>query len=179
MKSVMSIDGMWLSSGGKDDTSFVLSRNSTDLAFSFIVKDANPHSVSHPLSKRDLEGADRVEVFFSQTNDLSTPYFCIEIDPLGRVLDYRAEHYRHFDFSWHFTTLRTSSRKIADGFRIDGTVSLSELASLGISSNTFFIGVFKADFDEAGENVVWGSAAPMNNPPDFHHPDMFLHVHVG
>ena len=42
---------------------------------------------------------DRVELFFSNLTTLSE-YYCIEIDPLGRILDYSAKHNRKFDENW-------------------------------------------------------------------------------
>jgi len=174
--TLLNLTGLHLSTGGTDNTTFVLANDGTDLVFGFSAIDTTPCTREQIASKRDLEFEDRVELYLSPTADLSQSYFCIEIDRLGRVLDYRADYYRRFDFAWHFDTLRVAHAPMPDGYRIDGRVALSELVSLGIDPTRFHIGVFRADLDETKNLVAWGSATPMNDPPDFHRPEMFLGV---
>lgn len=33
-------------------------------------------------------------------------YYCAEIDPKGKVMDYEAHNYRKFDFNWNFKDLK-------------------------------------------------------------------------
>lgn len=176
MITLAAIDGLNLSTGGLDNTVFSMCKDGSDYVFTFSVTDETPCSLPQTSSKRDLEWEDRVELYFSPTADLSKPYYCAEIDPLGRVLDYRAAYYRDFDYSWGFTTLRTTHARTATGYRIECRIARAELDSLGIPETSFHMGVFRADLDESGNLVAWGSMAPMNDPPDFHRPCMFSQI---
>ena len=63
-----------------------------------------------------------MEVFFARDAALSR-YFCVELDPLGRVHDYAASLYRKFDSSWNCPGLRARgglSRRI-HGRSLDST----------------------------------------------------------
>lgn len=176
MITLININGLNLSDGRQDRTVFSMGKDDSDYVFSFSVSDETPCSLLHTNSKRDLEREDRVELYLSPTADLSAPYYCAEIDPLGRVLDYRATYYRDFDYSWGFATLRTIHVQTATGYQIDCRISRTELDSLGITNANFHIGIFRADLDEAGKLVAWGSMTPMNDPPDFHQPCMFSKI---
>jgi cellulose/xylan binding protein with CBM9 domain len=50
-------------------------------------------------AEMDLAEVDRVEVYFSYSEALDD-YYCFEVDPYGRVLDYKAKSYRKFDMEW-------------------------------------------------------------------------------
>ena len=126
-------------------------------------------------SKRDLESGDRVEVFFSSTPDLSLWYHCAEIDPRGRVLDYRVRYPRQFDYGWSFRTLECRAERTAKGYRVEGSVALSELRELGVNPNQFWLGAFRADYDERGNLVAWCSLLPPGpGMADFHRPCMLF-----
>ena len=53
------------------------------------------------LKERDVDPEDRVEIFFSPRLEMDI-YYCAEIDPMGRVMDYKAKYYRDFDYDWNF-----------------------------------------------------------------------------
>lgn len=129
MTTLASIDGLNLSTGGLDNTAFSMCKDGPDYVFTFSVADATPCFLPQTSSKRDLEREDRVELYFSPTADLSKPYYCAEIDPLGRVLDYRAAYYRDFDYSWGFTTLRTLHARTENLTGLHRPVSDSSICS--------------------------------------------------
>ena len=59
-------------------------------------------------SEMDVGPEDRVEIFFSHSGKLDT-YVGAEMDPAGRMLDYKCTYYRKFDYDWNFKTLAVSS----------------------------------------------------------------------
>ena len=118
---------------------------------------------------------DRVEIFFSPTPDLNK-YYCIEIAPNGNTLDYAAQFYRKFDYSWDFEHLAVISRITPAGYVVEGRVSLIELEKLHIDfKKGFYLGIFRADFTEENEDsVIWYSwKHPRVTNPDFHIPSAF------
>lgn len=158
--------------GGRDETSFSCRLEDGAFRFRFAVADASVHAVPDFTAKRDLERGDRVEVFFSSTPDMSAAhYYCAEIDPLGRVLDYKAAYPRVFDYTWGFRTLERHCEITPDGYTVEGSVSAAELKSLGIDPREMWLGVFRADYD-SGENLVdWHSLVPHGpGEADFHRP---------
>ena len=124
--------------------------------------------------EKDVNKEDRVELFFSPTQDLSRPYYCAEIDAEGRVMDYKAVFFRKFDFDWNFSTLETFARKIPGGYRMGGSIGLEELRALGLDlENGFWMGVFQGDSD--GREMVWYSLVPTGDEvPDFHKPGVLM-----
>ncbi len=100
------------------------------LYFAFRVEDDDIVLAERFLRKEDVVREDRVELFFALDEELAQ-YFCLEIDPLGRVLDYRASHYRQFDFSWSFPGLDVVGIRTIDGYAVEGRIDWEALESLG------------------------------------------------
>ena len=112
----------------------------------------------------------RVELFFSSTSNLSR-YYCMEINPYGHVLDYKAEFYRNFDNIWNFIDLAINSTLTHNGYIVEGRIPILELNKLDIDlSNGFYFGVFRADFTEENkDSVIWHTwQKPISKEPDFH-----------
>lgn len=127
-----------------------------------------------------VDGEDRVEIFIARDAALER-YFCIEIDPLGRVHDYEASHYRKFDSTWNCPGLKTSARRTPNGYRVEGSIPLASLAViLGKpvrSGDTVLAGLFRAEFyghdnrTQGGADDNWISwVKPEAKTPDFHVP---------
>ena len=119
---------------------------------------------------------DRVELFFSPSAKLS-PYYCIEINPHGYILDYKAQFHRQFDFSWNFSNLAVTGKITSNGYIVEGRIPISELQTLGIDFNKeFYLGIFRADFREENENsAIWYSwINPQVKEADFHIPSAFV-----
>lgn len=113
---------------------------------------------------------DRVELFFSPSSNLS-PYYCIEINPNGNILDYKAQYYREFDFLWNFNQPTIVGKINATGYIVEGRIPISDLNVLGIDfKKGFYLGVFRADFFGKDEDsVIWYSwINPQTEVPDFH-----------
>ncbi len=127
-----------------------------------------------------LDREDRVEVFFARDAALSR-YFCVELDPLGRVHDYAASLYRKFDSSWNCPGLRAAGRITRGGYTVEASIpltTLSEMMGRPVSRGaTLRIGLFRAEFrqgalGDADDN--WLSWVKPGTPkPDFHVPSAF------
>lgn len=169
--SIAGLSAPW-SSIGHDQTVFKSFYSDSCLNFCFDVLDktVTTYNVEEELS---IAKEDRVELFFSATSDLSQ-YFCIEMDPLGRILDYSAQYHRKFDVLWDFNHVEIATRYTLQGYIVEGRISLSDLEKLGIKKN-FFMGIFRVDFkSNKTDDVVWYSwKEPKSNTPDFHIPTAF------
>ena len=171
--SDLEIDGFHAAKGGTDRTSFALGEDGGDVTFRFDVADPTPFSAFRG-AERDLESGDRVEVFFSPSAGLDGDYLCLEIDPCGNVLDYRARFPRRFDYAWRAPKLTVKASCRADGYTVEGKIAKDALRAHGIDPDACWIGVFRADFDRDGL-VEWYSAVPFcEGPADFHQPKMFF-----
>ncbi|HEX8039796.1 MAG TPA: carbohydrate-binding family 9-like protein [Chryseosolibacter sp.] len=145
----------------------------------FDVTDHHVVLATDPDDKSAVASSTRAEIFFRIDEKLA-PYFCLELDPQGRVLDYKATYYRKFDSSWSWPAghliLKTSRTK--DGYTIEAAISKKSLAKLGVlNDNTLQAGLFRADCLEAGNSdanfkgVSW--VKPDSEKPDFHIPSSF------
>ncbi len=150
------------------------------LYFAFRVEDHDIVLAEHFRSKEDVVHEDRVELFFALDEELAQ-YFCLEIDPLGRVLDYRATHYRKFDFSWTFPGLEVVGRQTGDGYAVEGRIRWEALQSLGFpppdSGRALKFGIYRAEFRHTqGREYREGWISwvdPRTEEPDFHVPESF------
>ena len=71
--------------------------------------------------------------FMSKDSEMKT-YYCAEIDPKGKVMDYEAHNYRKFDFNWNFKDLKLATSVGKDSYRVEGSISLKTLRKLGLIS---------------------------------------------
>ena len=150
------------------------------LYFAFRVEDDDVVLAEPYQTKRDVEREDRVELFFSLDERLAQ-YFCLEIDPLGRVLDYRASHYRRFDFSWNFPGLEVVGSRTDDGYTVEGLIPWKSLESLRFppleSGRPIKFGIYCAEFRHTnGPEWIesWISWVDLRSrAPDFHVPESF------
>jgi hypothetical protein len=123
---------------------------------------------------------DRVEIFFTPDNTLKK-YFCMEIDPLGRIYDYQACYYRKFDASWDWPGLCAKGSITGNSYIVEGSIGLKDLESLGLPAlspgNVLKTGLFRGEFshgqgDEPEAHwISWVN--PKGKTPDFHVPRAF------
>lgn len=143
--------------------------------FAFRANDAD--IVLHDFSKElDVAEGDRVEVFFSADPDLRE-YYCLEIRPDGKVLDYKASFYRKFDDAWDFVGLEVAAKIHSFGYTVEGRIPLKILEDVGIvAENCFYMGLFRAEYNSSKPvpEVKWISwMKPGSADPDFHIPAAF------
>jgi len=133
-----------------------------------------------PDDETVVRGEDRVEIFFT-CDDKLRKYFCMEIDPLGRVYDYQACYYRKFDASWNWPGLCARGSISGQGYIVEGSIGLKELESLGLptlsSGQMLKGGIFRGEFchgQGAEPEAHWISwVDPGGKTPDFHVPSAF------
>ena len=159
----------------EDDTRFQCYLSKNYFYFKFRVNDTTL-TLKRPFKKKlDVAREDRVEIFLSATADMSA-YYCLETDPDGNTLDYKAGYYRKFDYNWSFATLETETATAPDhkSYTVAGRLSTDEMKKLGISTDKFYMGIFRADFDTP-RKVVWYSLLPAHRAKaDFHLPEMLF-----
>jgi|GEM_PF-1248489 len=158
-----------------DDTRFQCYLSDNYFYFKFRVNDSTL-TLKRPFGKKlDVAREDRVEIFLSATAGMSV-YYCLETDPDGHTLDYKAEYCRKFDYGWSFSTLETETSKASDlkSHIVAGRLSTAEMKRLGIDTDKFYMGIFRADFDTP-RRVVWYSLLPVyRKKADFHRPEMLF-----
>lgn len=127
-----------------------------------------------------VDREDRVEVFIARDAALDR-YYCLEIDPLGRVHDYAARHYRKFDSEWACAGLRAAGRLRPGGYTVEASIplrTLSEWVGQPVASGSMLrLGLFRAEFRRGAlgsSNDNWLSwTQPATRAPDFHVPSAF------
>jgi hypothetical protein len=150
------------------------------LYFAFRVEDDDVVLAEPYRTKQDVVCEDRVELFFALDERLAQ-YYCLEIDPLGRVLDYRASYYRKFDLSWNFPGLEAVGSRTDDGYAVEGRIPWTSLESLRFppldSGQPIKFGIYRAEFRHTnGPEWIesWISwVDPGTEEPDFHVPESF------
>ncbi len=139
--------------------------------FAFQVIDSSLVVQKNISNELDIALQDRVEVYLSASEQLNE-YYCLEIDPLGRVLDYRARFYRKFNDKWDAKSIRIESNISENGYNVVLLIPLKQLEKMNIDlSQSFSVGLFRADFKNVGSDIQenWISwIDPKSENPDFH-----------
>ncbi|MER3375144.1 MAG: carbohydrate-binding family 9-like protein [Allomuricauda sp.] len=132
--------------------------------------------------KIEVAYSDRVEIFFRKDEAMER-YYCLEIDPNGRVLDYCASFYRDFDYGWSWPKeqLYANASITEEGYRVDLRIGLKSLSNIGVLLNgELSSGIFRADCKNRGPTfqktsdfhwITW--VDPKTQEPDFHVPSSF------
>jgi hypothetical protein len=127
--------------------------------------------------------SDRVEIFF-RVNEHMKPYYCLEMDPAGRVLDYVAEYYRIFNYNWVWEGITVLARYTVNGYRVWGCIPLTSLKELGLlNEGRIQAGLFRGKCIAGSGSAVtfkWISwQDPKTAKPDFHVPESFGELILG
>ena len=156
----------------KDETAFYVCRDKKNLYFLYEVTDTTL-VYNQEKTEASVGNGDRIEFFMSKDPEMKT-YYCAEIDPQGKVMDYEAHAYRKFDFNWNFKKLKLATHIGKDSYRVEGSISLKSLKELGLISpdGKIRMGVYRADyFGDAKDRVIWSSwIVPDATEPDLHIP---------
>ena len=124
-------------------------------------------------SKLEVIHSERVEIFF-RSDEKMTPYYCLEMDPHGRVLDYEANHYRQFNRDWQWPDdLAIQTRVEGNKYILSGKVKLDTLADLNLlKDNQIQAGLYRGHCNNlVGKKATlkWISWVDSETPePDFH-----------
>jgi len=101
---------------------------------------------------------DRVEIYFARDDQMQT-YYCLEIDPHGRTMDYSGAYYRQLDLNWHCPGLETRGDIAGPGYTVEGRIPLTTFVDLGFPALRpgvkIRFGLFRAEFshDRSGKPV--------------------------
>ncbi len=152
------------------------------LYFSFQVEDTDIVSSTF-FAELDVAKGDRVELFFAADTSL-TNYYCLEIGPDNRILDYQASFYRQFDENWDMPGLKTAVKRIPDGYAVEGSIPVRTLQQTGLIGHgpvsRFYLGIYRAEYYKgagSAPEVQWISwIDPQTSEPDFHVPSSFAPV---
>ena len=151
-------------------------------AWVYCLFDVTDHQVNirrETDDKWEVAASTRAEIFL-RIDDKLSPYYCLEIDPLARVLDYEGHHYRKFNgkWSWPKDGLIVKSHLRSDGYTIEIAISKASLLQLNLlRDNQLQAGLFRADClptKEGRPDFKWASwVRPDADTPDFHIPSAF------
>lgn len=169
--------------GPDNETTLWVQSDSSYFYFAFDV--ADKQIVVVPVeSEQAVASGDRVELFFAGDKDLAD-YYCFEMGPDGRVLDYRASFYRQFDNAWDFPDLDVIGVRNDRGYVVEGKIPFSKLNELGIvkqrgTRSFFFMGAYRGEYSTKNQGdttiqwITW--VDPDVADPDFHIPSSFGEV---
>ena len=158
----------------KFDTTFRALHDQKHFFFRFEVKDDSIYIDEKSDDYESIGASDRMELFFRKDSSLA-PYYCMEIDPKARVMDFKAWPNKDFDFDWGFPQehLQVKSQIIDEGYWVEGTISLDVLKDLHLLKNdSLETGIFRAKFvkfEDKSYKPVWITwVNPETKTPDFH-----------
>lgn len=156
------------------ETSFQAMYDDDKFYFRYEVTDLHMLTYVDTNDKMEVVNSERVEIFFRVDEKLET-YYCLEMDPLGRVLDYKAHFYRNMEFDWEWpaNALNVNTQRTEKGYRLDGSITLESLKNLGIlKGNKMVAGLYRGHcvkLEGTNADLRWISWIDPKTPePDFH-----------
>jgi len=161
-------------------TNFKALYDKTHFYFLFRATDAKIIQKEKRLKERATVHSDRVELFFKDSKD-NKPYYSLELDALGRILDTKANFYQTIDVAWTWPTNELLVKTSIDpsGYWVEGSISLASLRTLGVykEDGILRIGLYRADYIMTADGNIqpqWISwVQPDSKTPNFHIPSSF------
>ena len=153
--------------------------NSEKIFFQFKVDDNQTHIHPSVDKNESINDSDRVELFFRTDNTLN-PYYCLEIDTTGRIMDFKAKPNKNFDFNWNWPSkdIEVKSSIHKNNFIVETAISLSSLKDLNLLKNgKIETGIYRAKYNQQKNNtfeptwITWVN--PNTETPNFHTPASF------
>ena len=148
--------------------------NSEKIFFQFKVDDNQVHI--HPSKDKNdsINNSDRVELFFRSDAKLN-PYYCLEIDTTGRIMDFKAKPNKDFDFNWNWPSkdIQVKSTTETNFFIVEIAISLQSLKELNLLKNdSIETGIYRAKYNQQKNGTFEPIWIPWVNPntetPNFH-----------
>src|SRR5687768_14893561 len=143
------------------------------------VKDDSVITYVNKNDKLEAGASDRVEIFLKSDDNMS-PYYCLELDASGRVLDYSAAYYRKMNYNWQWPKeqLIVKTSRTPDGYIVETAIGIQSLKELGLlKDNSLQAGLFRAEckgIKNGRADLRWISwIKPQSAEPDFHIPSAF------
>ena len=161
-------------------TSFKALYSETHLYFLYRATDPEIIAKERGLGERDAVDSDRVEIFF-KSDDNMNPYYALEMDALGRVLDTEGRYYRNIDYDWDWPAgqLVLKASTDAQGYWVEGSITFQSLRQLGMYKDDHILkaGLYRGEYvTESNGDIItkWISwVRPDAVEPDFHIPSSF------
>lgn len=148
--------------------------NSEYLFFNFKVFDAKVYVDFTDDTHHSINNSDRVELFFRADKNLN-PYYCLEIDPSPRIMDFLAKPHKDFNFNWNWPTqdISVKSFKSENHFTVEGTISIASLRKFDLlKDGKIETGIYRAKYNNLVNGayeptwITWVN--PKTESPDFH-----------
>lgn len=162
-----------------DKIEFRALHSKTHFFFCFKVFDANVYIDTTDNTHHSINNSDRVELFFRSDKNLN-PYYCLEIDPLPRIMDFIAKPNKDFDFYWNWPRkdIKVKSFKENNYFTVEGAISLASLKTFNLLKNgKIETGIYRAKYNKQINGnyeptwITWVN--PQTETPNFHTPTSF------
>ena len=150
----------------------------THFYFLYKVKDDKIIIPQRGLGEDDVIKSDRVEIFFKPVNE-NKPYYSLEVDALGRLLDSEGVFYDHVNIGWSWPEdqidLKASHQP--GSYIVEGSISMTSLKELGLYNGDGLLnaGLYRGEYfikpnNEVGVNwISWVKP----NSKNFHIPSSF------
>jgi hypothetical protein len=144
------------------------------LFFCFKVNDPEVHIDSRDNTVASINDSDRVELFFRSDKSLN-PYYCLEIDPTSRIMDFMAHPNKQFDFDWNWPTndIEVKSSIESAYFTVEIAISLDSLTKLGLlKEGKIEVAIYRAKYNKQENGnfeptwITW--VDPNTKNPNFH-----------
>lgn len=165
----------------RSDNTNIYAFHNGDTLYFFINCPDDDIFITKGSSERSVDFSDRAEIFLSKDKEMKE-YFCFEIDPDGKVMDYKASHYRNFDFEWDCQEIITDASITDTGYCVTASFPLEWLRREGLMAENgdMLVGLYRADFIKGTEaDIDWYSwRKPKSSEPDFHIPSSLGRVRV-
>ncbi len=162
-----------------DKIEFRALHDSEDLFFCFKVYDDDVYVDLTDDTDNSINNSDRVELFFRSDKNLN-PYYCLEIDPTPRIMDFIARPSKQFDFNWNWPLkdINVKSSKENNYFTVEGAISFASLTKLSLLKNgRIETGIYRAKYNKQVNGkyeptwITWVN--PETEQPNFHTPTSF------
>ncbi|MEN6406957.1 MAG: GDYXXLXY domain-containing protein [Thermoguttaceae bacterium] len=126
-------------------TEFLAFANDDFLYFAFRVEDPDVVALDRLRDKSDVASEDHVELIFCRDHQMKD-YYCLEIDPRGRVNDFRGSYYRQFDPTWRCQGFEAVGTSTSKGYQIEGRIPRATLQQMAGSGDSVLFGLYRAEF---------------------------------
>lgn len=155
-------------------TEFRALHDTLNFYFSFICFDTSIFIDETYEGNESIGRSDRVELFFRVDSNLN-PYYCLEIDPSPRIMDFIARPGKKFDFNWRWPNqaIKVLSNRNENSYSVEGAISLKSLVDFGlVNNNEIEVGLYRAKYiinREGDRYPIWLTwIDPLTKEPNFH-----------
>jgi len=117
--------------------------------FLFKVKDKRIITSQRGLGEDDVVKSDRVEIFFKPDNK-KNPYYSLEMDALGRLLDSEGVFGKYINIGWNWPQdqIGIKASHQSGSYIVEGSISLISLKKLGLykGSGVINAGLYRGEY---------------------------------